>query len=45
MMISIDLHVLHYNEEKICPFIIEYWKLLPLNNIYIYMTICLMIIV
>lgn len=35
-MIKIDLHVTHYNESKIFPFVKEYWKLLPLRKIFIY---------
>lgn len=35
MDLKIDLYVLHYNEEKITPFILNYWKNFPLRKIFI----------
>ena len=33
--ILIDLYVMHWNEEKIVPLIMNYWDLLPLRKIFI----------
>ena len=32
---NIDLYTTHHNEELIAPFVINYWKLLPLRKIFI----------
>ena len=32
---NIDLYTMHYNEELIAPFVINYWKFLPLRKIFI----------
>lgn len=33
--IQIDMYVFHYNEQLITPFVLNYWKLLPLRRVTI----------
>jgi len=34
--VTVDIHVTHYNEGRIAPFVINYWKTLPLGTVYIW---------